>query len=101
MATHKVHAVAVTGNGERPIGVVSDLDLVEAAAVGDEEATALQVAASEPLSVSTAEPLHRAAQLMAEHGTSHLVVVDASSGYPSGVLSTLDVATAYARRTSK
>lgn len=100
MASHKVHAVAVTGNANRPIGIVSDLDMV-AAAADAEDATALQVAATEPLSISTAEPLHRAAQMMAEHGTSHLVVVDASSGYPSGVLSTLDVAAAYARRTGE
>jgi CBS domain-containing protein len=96
MATHRVHAVAVTSNGgTRPIGIVSDLD-VAAAAAGGEETTALQAAATEPLAVSAAERLHRAAQLMAEHGISHLVVLDASSGHPAGILSTLDVAAAYA-----
>ncbi len=98
MAKHRVHAVVVTANGGmRPVGVVSDLDLVAAAADGD-ETTAFQVAATEPLVVSTAEPLHHAAQLMAEHRISHLVVVDASNGYPTGILSTLDVAAAVARR---
>jgi len=33
---------------------------------------------------------------MREHGVSHLVVVDRASGYPLGVLSTLDVAAVYA-----
>jgi CBS domain-containing protein len=96
MSTHRVHAVAVTeAGGARPIGIVSALDVVEAAAVG-EEATAAQAAATEPLTISADEELHRAAQLMTEHGVSHLVVVDAASGDPTGVLSTLDVATVYA-----
>jgi len=38
------------------------------------------------------EPLARAAQLMAEHGSSHLVVVAAGRRRPVGVISTLDVA---------
>jgi CBS domain-containing protein len=33
---------------------------------------------------------------MAEHGVSHLVVVDAASRQPIGVLSTLDIAAVYA-----
>jgi CBS domain-containing protein len=76
---------------------VSDLDVVAAAASG-EEPSALQTAATEPLAVSADERLARAAQLMAEHGVSHLVVLDAASGHPIGVLSTLDVATVYAER---
>jgi CBS domain-containing protein len=95
MAKHHVHAVAITdGAGQRPVGVVSDLDVVAAAASG-EEPTALQAAATEPLAVSTNESLGRAAQLMSEHAVSHLVVVDAASGYPVGVLSTLDIAAIY------
>ena len=35
-------------------------------------------------------------QLTAEYGVSHLIVLDASSGEPVGVLSTLDIASAYA-----
>lgn len=96
MIRHRVHAVAVTdGAGSRPVGVVSDLDVVAAATSG-EEPSALQAAATEPLTVSADERLHRAAQLMVEHGVSHLVVLDAASGHPAGVLSTLDVATVYA-----
>ena len=33
---------------------------------------------------------------MTEHGVAHLVVVDAASGYPVGILSTLDLAALYA-----
>ncbi len=101
MSEHRVHAVAVVDReGGKPVAVVSDLDVVAAAASGAEP-SALQAAATEPLAVSARESLHRAAQLMAEHGVAHLVVLDAASGYPVGVLSTLDVAAAFAGAASK
>ena len=50
----------------------------------------------QPVAVSADESLHLAAQLMSEHGVSHLIVADAVSGYPAGVLSTLDIAAAFA-----
>lgn len=96
MARHHVHAVAVsTENGARPDGVVSALDVV-AAISSREEPTAAQAAATEPLTVSADQRLDRAAQLMAEHSVSHLVVLDAADGHPIGVLSTLDIASVYA-----
>jgi CBS domain-containing protein len=96
MAKHHVHAVALTsGESTRPVGVVSDLDVVAAIARG-QESTAAQAAATEPLAVSSDERLDRAARLMAEHGISHLVVIDAAGGRPRGVLSTLDLAAVYA-----
>lgn len=96
MAKHGIHAVAVTNRpGGRPLGIASDLDVVAAVANGD-ELTAGQAACTEPLTVSADDSLQRAAQLMAEHAVGHLVVVDAASGYPMGVVSTLDVAAVYA-----
>jgi CBS domain-containing protein len=103
MAKHHVHAVAVTdgpmpikaGAPDRPVAVVSDLDVIAAAASGTEP-SALEAAGTEPLTISADQPLHRAAQLMAEHGVAHLVVRDPASGYPVGVLSTLDIAAVYA-----
>lgn len=96
MANHKVHSVVITnGAGDRPIGLLSDLDVVTALATGV-DCTASEAAATEPLTVSSHESVLGAAQLMSEHGVSHLVVVDRASGYPLGVLSTLDVAAAYA-----
>jgi CBS domain-containing protein len=101
MSEHRVHAVAVVDrHGSRPVAVVSDLDVVAAAASGT-ECNALQAAATEPLAVSARESLHRAAQLMTEHAVAHLVVLDAAGGYPVGVLSTLDVAAAFAGAASK
>lgn len=94
MAEHRVHAVAITnGLGARLTGVVSDLDVIAAVPSG-EERVARQTVATEPFAVSAAESLYRAAQLMAEHGVVH----DAASGYPTGILSTLDIAAAYADR---
>ena len=98
MAKHRVHAVAITnGDGRRIVAVVSDLAVVVAAANGHAP-SALEVAATEPLSVSAGESIQHAAQLMSEHGVSHLVVLDAANGHPSGILSTLDVAALYANR---
>ncbi len=99
MAKHRVHAVAVTnGDGRRVVAIVSDLDVAAAAASG-REPTAIEVAATEPLTISANEQLHDAAQRMAEHAVSHLVVVDPASGYPVGILSTLDIAVVYAGST--
>jgi CBS domain-containing protein len=96
MAKHRVHAVAVT-NGEprRVVAVASDLDVIGAVASAGEP-TAIQIAATEPLTISANAPVDHAAQLMSEHGVAHLVVVDAASGTPVGVLSTLDLAALYA-----
>jgi CBS domain-containing protein len=96
MVTHRIHCVAVPdvhGHGASAWGIVSDLDVVGAAAAGDVEArTAGDIAATEALAISAEEPLDRAIQLMNEHEVTHLLVVAAASGRPVGVLSTLDVA---------
>lgn len=97
MATHRVHAVAVTnGDSERIVAVASDLDVIAAAASG-KEPTAGQIAATEPLAISANAPIQNAAQMMTEHGVAHLVVLDAAGGYPVGILSTLDLAGLYSR----
>jgi CBS domain-containing protein len=96
MANHRVHAVVITtSNAERPVGVVSDLDVLVAVATRA-DCTAGQASATETLTVPADEPLHSAAHLMNEHGVSHVVVLDAVGGFPVGVLSSLDVAAVYA-----
>ncbi len=96
MANHRVHAVLISDRGGgRPLGVVSDLDVVAAAARGDDHPTAREAAGREPLTISSDAPVQDAARLMSDRGVSHLVVVDSASGYPAGVISTLDVATIY------
>jgi CBS domain-containing protein len=96
MADERVHCVVVesgSGDGGAPWGIVSDLDLIAAATVRDlEEQTAGGSAATPVVMVTPEETLDRAVQLMTEHGTAHLVVVEARELQPIGVLSTLDIA---------
>lgn len=93
MATRHIHAVIVApGDGEDPAAwrVVSDRAVAKAGTAASDK-TAGDVA-EQPLEAAEADwPLDRAAHLMAEHGTSHLVVVD-PHGRPTGILSTLDLA---------
>jgi CBS domain-containing protein len=100
MAERRVHCIAVFGDavkGERDgrlWAIVSDLDLVGAATSDLDERTAGAVAASPVVTVAPEETVERAAQLMREYATSHLIVVDPLSGQPVGVISTLDIAAA-------
>lgn len=66
-----------------------------AAAAIDAERTAGELAATEMLTIASGDRLDHAGQLMAEHELSHLIVTDAASGRPIGILSTLDVIAAY------
>lgn len=101
MASRRVHCVVVTedtDDADGLWGIVSDLDLVAAASVRDlGEQTAGATAASAALTIGSRETVQRAAQLMAEHGTAHLVVID-EKRRPIGVISTLDVAATLAGR---
>ena len=94
MGRHRVHAIVVFGTDDRlhPWGVISDLDLV--GAIGT-HANAGTVAASPVVTVTPDSTLVNAAKLLAEHETSHLLVIS-ETGLPIGVLSTLDIARAFA-----
>ena len=98
MANHRVHAVLVSDRpGGRPLGVVNDLAVTAAVARGEDDTTA-RAAAGPEVTVSSNAPVQEAARLMSEHHVSHLLVVEGTSGYPAGVLSTLDLARVYASR---
>lgn len=98
MAAESVHCIVVADSAEGDVwGIVSDLDLVAAAGVRAlDEQSAGGSAASPVVTVAPRESLRRAAQLMTEHATAHLVVV--ADGRPVGVLSTLDIAHVLAAR---
>jgi CBS domain-containing protein len=97
MADQRVHAVAVAdpNYARRPWGFVTTLGVAKAAAE-ESDAIAGEVAETDILTVSADRPLASAAQLMADNGVTHLIVIDPSTGHPSGILSSLDVAAAYA-----
>jgi CBS domain-containing protein len=94
MAAHRIHAVVVAdGSAESSWGIVSDLDLAGAASAGAlHERTAGETATTPGVVVSPDETLARAAQLMREYDTHHLIVLGRGSRRPMGVISTLDVA---------
>jgi CBS domain-containing protein len=103
MALYRIHAVVAFGNeldsapGVELWGVISDLDLVRAASLGNfDESTAGGTAVTPVVMIARDDTLARAAQLMSDHEVTHLVVADRRSGRPIGVLSTLDVARALA-----
>ena len=105
MAEQSVHCVVVDGvargphNHERLVwGIVSDLDLMRAAGTGRLDAEVGQVTASQIITVNPDENIERAAQIMAEHDCSHLVVVSPDGVEPLGVISSLDVARALVSR---
>lgn len=103
MALYRIHAVVVFSDDADDVeglglwGVVSDLDLVQAAASGDlDELIAGGTATTPVVTITADDTLDRAAQLMSEHEISHLVVLDRASARPTGVISTLDLARALA-----
>lgn len=96
MAQRHIHSVVVTdlpaGEAERHWGVVSDVDLLRASSGDLDTQTAREVAATELPTVAVEEALSRAAQMMAEHEVTHLMVVDDSGERAVGVISSLDIA---------
>lgn len=100
MAEHRVHAIVVneseTDTDDPTWSIVSDLDLI-GALLSPTKRDAGHVAASPVVIISEFDSLERAAQLMREYSAAHLVVVNPSTGQPSGVISTLDLARAAAQ----
>ncbi len=103
MTGYKVHAVAVMGvsrdEHEDPLiwGIVSDLDLLEAATTPGAMATAAMLARQPVIAMRSTMSVHEAARAMVENRTTHLVVVDSDRRVPLGIVSTLDIAGVLAR----
>ena len=93
MAQRHIHSVVVADLSAGTTdgwGVVSDVDVLRAASGDLDTQTAGEVAATELPTVGVHEELSRAAQIMAEHEVTHLMVVDGDQAV--GVLSSLDIA---------
>jgi len=97
MSEHRVHAIALceSDSARKPWGIITALD-VAAAAAGDGDTTAGEVAATEVVTISADATLDIAAKKLSEHGLGHVIVVDEASGQPIGVLSALDIVVVYA-----
>jgi len=96
MAARRVHCIVGVGDASEDTtlwGVVSDRDVLAAAAVGDvDQCDAGSCVGTDFSTVTPDSTVRDAAKLMNQHGLSHLVVVRAGSDRPLGVISTLDIA---------
>jgi predicted transcriptional regulator len=98
MASNRVHAVVIVDDEAAEPPLIADVDLIAAADSGRfDQLCARDVAGTEAVSVRDDESLDRAAQLLTEHGVTHLIVRDRRR-MPIGVLSTLDLARAISGR---
>jgi CBS domain-containing protein len=101
LSAYRIHAVVVFADHRAADpgswSVVSDVDVLRAGLDGDVDRTTAGDAAGTPVvMVAPEDTLDHAAQLMAEQGTTHLVVVDRRSERPLGMVSTLDLTKALA-----
>ena len=95
MSAHRAHAVIVRGaQPQRPSSVLTDVDVIAAIALSD-DITAGEVRVEDALTIARARSLRDAAQLMAGHRASHLIVLDDASGHPVGGISAIDIIDAY------
>lgn len=97
MTLHHIHTVVVNDPHEQgPVGVVADRDLIDALAAGRAERTLAELADQDFVQLSSGQRLQDAVATMRERGVDHAVVIDAHSGRPTGMLSTLDILGVYA-----
>jgi CBS domain-containing protein len=101
MVAHRVHAVFVPAVRDDPVygnvvewGLVTDLDVARAVARRSDAVTAGELARGGASVVRRDAGLRHAAELMAEHAVTHLVVAEGL--VPEGVVSALDIARAVA-----
>ena len=95
MSAHRAHAVIVRGpQPKRPSSLLTDVDVIAAIALSD-EITAGEVPLEDALTIACTRSIRDAAQLMAEHRASDLIVLDDASGHPVGVISATDIIDAY------
>ncbi|MCG2575596.1 EAL domain-containing protein [Dechloromonas sp. XY25] len=87
IAMEAVHgSCAVVVDGRRPLGVVTEHDVVRLFLSGDDNPSLAAVMTSPTVSIGADQPLSEAAQRMLDHGIRHLTVVD-DQGQLVGLLS--------------
>ncbi len=103
LTQHHVHALIVTDRGERPIGIISDYDLLAGEWLSEDSkslSTMRALTAGELMSspIDTIEanmPLGDAAHMLIEKDINRLMVTE--KGIPTGVISTSDFVSSIAR----
>jgi CBS domain-containing protein len=97
MVGYDVHSVVVAeaGGAGEPWGIVTSLDLARAPDELD-SVTAGEVASTDLVTVPSNESLARAAELMSEHGITHLIAVQPDTNEPAGMVSARGIAAALA-----
>jgi len=92
MATHNIGLVAVVDEAGRPLGVVSERDVIRALARGVQlSAKAIEVGTRENLlTVKAEDDIYSVIKKMRERGTRHILVVD-DAGKLVGVVSIRDL----------
>jgi CBS domain-containing protein len=91
MTLHHIHTVVIdSGDDGGHVCIVSDRRLVRALLEPDAQARTLADIAERPVTLSSERSLAEALDAMQASGEDHVVVVDAHSGRPTGMLSTLD-----------
>ena len=94
MAANRVHALVVYAPGDEDQSknwrVLYDVDVLKLAAQGDNDARAIDAACA-PVTIAMDASAKEAADLMHQHSTRHLIVLDEEQN-PVGVVSSLDLA---------
>jgi CBS domain-containing protein len=88
MTRYHVVAIPIVDSDDRPIGIVTKLDLVECR--DEERKTARELMMPHAMSLRPQDTLVRAAALMSREGFHHVLVVT-EDGKLEGIVSTFDV----------
>lgn len=99
MGTHH-HSCVLVCEGERPVGLISERDLVRVLArvlAGEQAGTAGDIMSSPVVSIAAGEPVDEASRKMATHRIRRLVVLD-DDGVLAGLLSQSDLTRAHLAR---
>jgi CBS domain-containing protein len=90
MSSHHIHCLVTSLGDPTQWALVSDVDVAQSA-LGRPEATAADLAVR-ATGIPQETTLIRALEVMRDQRTSHLIVTDAGTGQPTGMVSALDIA---------
>jgi CBS domain-containing protein len=93
MASQKVGSILAVDHEGKPVGIVTERDIVRQACSQNlslESIPAALLMSSPLVSAQTSDTLEKAVELMVKHGTRHLAVKDRNAGVV-GILSVIDL----------